>query len=247
MKNWFDIKFNNVSEYCLQCSHFILTDYAVTPISPMNISMKNNWIRLTRNIFFIITANFLVLVMASPAQANNASSLEPFDRWSLDFDSGALFSIGSRASPLDYTILPQNLSLRGKALLRYEVRNGILVLRSRLSLLIQPIVQGPENYYMGLAAAPSLEWWNNSRTFSTFFSIGGGFGWMDSKGNTVLGAQGQDFNLNWFMHGGMRFQLTRQLSATTGLYFQHISNGGMDHINPGIDALGPTAGIGWQF
>lgn len=213
----------------------------------MNISAPGKWIRCLRSIITLYTVILLALATANPLQAAPPPATEPFDRWALDFDSVALFSIGSRASPLDYTILPQNISLRSRPLFRYDLRSGTLVLRNRLSLLLEPIIKGPESYFMGLAAAPSLEWWNNSRSFSTFFSIGGGFGWMDSKGNTVAGAQGQDFNLNWYMHGGMRFQITDQLSATTGIYFQHISNGGLDHINPGIDALGPSAGIGWHF
>jgi hypothetical protein len=121
------------------------------------------------------------------------------------------------------------------------------VVRNRFSLLIEPIVRGPESYFIGVAAAPSIEWWNAARSFSAFFSIGGGFGWMDSQGYAVAGAQGQDLSLNWFMHGGLRARLTDRLDAAVGLYFQHISNGGMDDVNPGVDALGPTVGIGWRF
>jgi len=28
---------------------------------------------------------------------------------------------------------------------------------------------------------------------------------------------------------------------------QHISNGGQDPVNPGVNALGPAPGIGWHF
>ena len=38
-----------------------------------------------------------------------------------------------------------------------------------------------------------------------------------------------------------------QLAKTLGLYFQHISNGGQDAVNPGVDAPGPMLGIGWRF
>ena len=70
---------------------------------------------------------------------------------------------------------------------------------------------------------------------------------MDSRGYQIPGGQGQDFNFTWFMHGGVRYRMTDHLSAELGLYFQHISNGGQDAVNPGVDALGPMLGIGWHF
>jgi hypothetical protein len=189
----------------------------------------------------------LALGATAPARADGPAHPDPLERWALDFDTGALFSVGSNASPLDYTFLPQILTLRSGALMRRELGSGTLVVRNRFSLLIEPIVRGPESYFIGVAAAPSIEWWNAARSFSAFFSIGGGFGWMDSQGYAVAGGQGQDLNLNWFMHGGVRARLTDRLDAAVGLYFQHISNGGMDDVNPGVDALGPTVGIGWRF
>jgi lipid A 3-O-deacylase len=189
----------------------------------------------------------LLLVGIGPAHADVPPAADPLDRMEFDFDSGALYSVGSRASPLDYTFLPQIFTLKTGAFMRRELGSGTLVVRNRFSLLIEPIVRGPETHFVGATAAPSIEWWNSARTFSTFFSIGGGFGWMDSQGYSVPGGQGQDFNFTWFMSAGLRFQLTERLSAATGLYFQHVSNGGLDSVNPGVDALGPTIGIGWRF
>lgn len=210
-------------------------------------TMSNTRIYYTFSVVRYLIGVILIFSIPHQTVANNTAVPEPFDRTTFDFDSGALFSVGSRASPLNYIILPQNFSIRSKPILRYDFFNGTVVLRNRVSFLIEPIVHGPETYFMGLAAAPSIEWWSSSRVISAFFSIGGGFGWMDSKGYTIPGAQGQDFNLTWLMHGGIRLKLTDQLSTTTGLLFQHISNGGMDHVNPGIDSLGPTAGVSWQF
>ena len=70
---------------------------------------------------------------------------------------------------------------------------------------------------------------------------------MDSRGDGVPGAQGQDFNFNWFIHSGVRLRVADRMTASLGLYFQHTSNGGMDRVNPGIDALGPMIGVGWHF
>ncbi len=80
-----------------------------------------------------------------------------------------------------------------------------------------------------------------------FFSSGGGVGWLDSKGYEVSGAQGQDFNLNWFIYFGARYRKQDKLSASLGVFYQHISNKGMDQINPGLDALGPLLSVGWRF
>ena len=147
------------------------------------------------------------------AYADSPPAPDPTERWALEFYSGAIFSVGSRSSPLDYTILPQIPTLKSGAIMRRKLGGGDLVVRNRFSLLIEPIVQGPETHYIGLAAAPSIEWWNAARTYSTFFSIGGGFGWMDSRGPAVPGGQGQDFNFNWFMHGGVSMQLNERVSA----------------------------------
>jgi lipid A 3-O-deacylase len=183
----------------------------------------------------------------APAHADGRPKPDPALGWALHFDSGALWSVGDRASPLDYTILPQILTLQTGPIMQRKLGTGDLVVRSRFSVLVEPIVQGPETHYVGLAAAPSIEWWNAQRTFSTFFAIGGGFGWMDSRGDAVPGAQGQDFNFNWFIHSGVRLRVAERMTASLGVYFQHISNGGMDEVNPGVDALGPMIGVGWHF
>jgi hypothetical protein len=192
-------------------------------------------------------AALLLIAGIGPTRADAPPPPDPLDRFELDFDTGTLYSVGSRASPLDYNFLPQIFTLKTGQFMRRELGSGTLVVRNRFSLLIEPIVRGPETHFIGVTAAPSIEWWNSARTFSTFFAIGGGFGWMDSQGYSVPGGQGQDFNFTWFMTGGVRFQLTERLSAAAGLYFQHVSNGGLDSVNPGVDALGPTIGLGWRF
>lgn len=183
----------------------------------------------------------------APAEIPPVVTYDPTRHWELDFDTAALWSVGGNASPLDYTLLPQILSLKSAAMLSGPVGRGDLVLRNRISFLGEPIVEGPESYFIGLALAGSLEWWNEARTFSVFLSAGGGVGWMDSKGYEIEGGQGQDFNLNWFVHSGVRYCIRPRLSIAAGIYFQHISNGGQDDVNPGVNALGPTLGIGWHF
>jgi hypothetical protein len=194
----------------------------------------------------LLTMALLICPIAA-VRADDPSAPDPARGWALLFDSGALWSVGDRSSPLDYTILPQILTLQTGPVMQRKLGSGDLVVRSRFSVLVEPIVQGPETHYVGLAAAPSIEWWNAQRTFATFFAIGGGFGWMDSRGDAVPGGQGQDFNFNWFIHSGVRLRVAERMTASFGVYFQHISNGGTNSVNPGLDAVGPMIGLGWHF
>jgi hypothetical protein len=187
------------------------------------------------------------IASAGAPQDQPAPTSSPENTWTTELHTGALWSIGSNASPLDYQLLPQLLTLKTPAHGHLQTGSHTWVIRSRASLEITPVIQGPESYFIGVTFAPSLECWNASRTLSTFFSAGGGIGWMDSQGQTLPGAQGQDFNLTWFIHTGLTWHITPHLSASLGARFQHISNGGQNDINPGIDSLGPTLGLGWSW
>jgi hypothetical protein len=139
------------------------------------------------------------------------------------------------------------IALKTHHVFKMPVAGGDLTLRNRFSFLGEPILNGPESYFIGLGAGGSLEWWTATRAFCTFLSAGGGVGWMDARGYEIPGGQGQDFNLHWYLHGGLRWMLADRLSATAGVYFQHVSNAGQDKVNPGVNALGPTLGLAWHF
>ncbi len=63
----------------------------------------------------------------------------------------------------------------------------------------------------------------------------------------MRGGQGQDFTLNWFIRGGLEHVFGRDHRVSAGVMYQHMSNGGQTKPNPGIDALGFTAGYSWVF
>jgi hypothetical protein len=174
---------------------------------------------------------------------------DPLDHWEFSFESAALWRVGGNGSQLGYVILPQILTLKSPTAFHLgEIAGGDLVIRNRFSLLLEPIVRGgAEDYYFGASASGSLEWWNKPRTFSLFFAAGGGIGWMNSKGYEIEGAQGQDFNFNWFLYSGARYMCWDQVSISLGLMYQHVSNTGLDDVNPGIDAIGPVLGVTWHF
>lgn len=177
-----------------------------------------------------------------------AASYDPVDHWEFNLETGALWRFESNGTPLNYVFLPQMLTFKTPAVFKHDFQGGsVIALRSRFSLLLEGIVEGPESYFLGASASGILEWWNASRTFSLFLTSGGGVGWMDSKGYEVEGAQGQDFNFHWFIYTGARVRVAEKMSVGLGAYYQHISNRGQDEINPGVDALGPMLSIGWHF
>ncbi|HZZ18998.1 MAG TPA: acyloxyacyl hydrolase [Opitutaceae bacterium] len=173
---------------------------------------------------------------------------DPTQHWEIDYESGVLWKFSGDATPLAYTFEPQMITF--KSPLVGTVRpffGGDLVLRNRFSLLGEPISEGPEHHFLGGTASGIFEWWDHRRTRSLFFAAGGGLGWLDSKGHEIKGGQGEDFNLTWLAYFGGRVMLASRLSASMGLYFQHVSNRYLNHINPGVNAVGPMLSVGWHF
>jgi lipid A 3-O-deacylase len=166
------------------------------------------------------------------------------EQWGVDYESAALWRI-SHNTFLNYAVLPQMISLRTPAHIQIKLDNGSQVLlRSKLSLLGEAIAVGPENHYLGWSCSPSLEYWWSQRTYF-HFSVGGGFGWIDSQG--VPGGQGQDFTYNWFSNMGIRHEFDGGWTLGIGVMFQHFSNRGATDPNPGLDGLGPMIGLSRMF
>ena len=192
------------------------------------------------------------ILMCARARADADATLvvpyDPVQHWELDYESGILWRFTGDATPLAYTVLPQMLTV--KSPLVGTIRpffGGDLVIRNRFSLLGEPIIAGPEHHFIGGAASGLMEWWDKRRTRALFFAAGGGIGWLDSKGHQIKGAQGEDFNLNWLAYTGVRLLSRKRMSASAGVYFQHISNRYMNPVNPGLNAVGPMLSIGWHY
>jgi lipid A 3-O-deacylase len=198
----------------------------------------------------IVLVGTLLWVQAARADSGAAPEAlyDPTQHWEVDYESGVLWKFSGDATPLSYTFLPQMVTF--KSPLVGTVRpffGGDLVIRNRFSLLGEPISEGPEHHFLGATASGILEWWDRKRTRNLFFASGGGIGWLDSKGHEIKGAQGEDFNLTWLAYLGARVMLRNHLSASLGLYFQHVSNRYLNRINPGVNAVGPMASVGWHF
>jgi hypothetical protein len=173
---------------------------------------------------------------------------DPVRHWEVAGESGVLWRVTGSATPLSYTVLPQILTVKSPLVGTIRpLAGGDFVVRNRFSLLVEPITAGPEHHYLGASASGLLEWWNHRRTCALFLASGGGIGWLDSKGQRVAGAQGENFNFNWLVYPGVRCIWNRSLSASLGAYFQHVSNSGFNKVNPGLNAIGPMLSLGWRF
>ena len=170
---------------------------------------------------------------------------EPFERWSLDTDVGGIWRVGTNTN-LDYFVVPASISLRTPVHFKMDLGEGTLLVRSRGTLLTEWIAKGPEDYYFGFSASPSLEYWLPSKRTEIHFSIGGGIGYVNHK-EGVTGAQGRDKTYNWFMLAGMRHFISDHCSIHAGLMFQHFSNLGATDPNPGLDGIGPVIGMSVSF
>ncbi len=190
--------------------------------------------------FRLLISTFLILVFSGSAISSPDTVLKkPWNQRYVDLETGYLWKV---IGPVSYRMMPNILTWRSKPILSTELPDGSrVIVRSRFSLLGQWIEQGIENRYVGLMAAPSVEWWNREATWSVYGGLGGGFGWIDSQG--VSGGQGRDGTLNWFGTLGVAHPINESLEVRFGGLFQHFSNGGATNPNVGLNSLGFTAGI----
>ena len=185
----------------------------------------------------------LALLAALPAVAQTP---HPADRWEFALEAGYLAKVRNN-SPHDYRIVPLQVAWRSPAMFdMWSAPDGRrLTVRNRVAVVAEAIVRGPEDHYFAISGAPVFELWSADRRTAGFFEIGGGAGFINSKG--VPGGQGQDLAFNWYTQGGVRRQLDSDMALTASLYFTHHSNLGMTDPNPGIDVLGLNFGVVWAF
>ena len=174
------------------------------------------------------------------------SQIEAASPWwwnhSVSVESGLLWQVGVY-TPISYRLVPTQLSWRSRGWWGHEFAGGArVVIKHRFALIGTWVQEGPELFYTGVMASPSIEVWNTAGTWGLNGGVGGGVGWIDSRGTP--GGQGQDFTLNWFARVGLERKLGERQTVSVGVLFKHLSNGGQTDPNPGIDALGLS--IGWS-
>lgn len=114
------------------------------------------------------------------------------------------------------------------------------------SLLGEPIVRGPENYYYGISAGFRYNFVRPGSRFVPYVSGGVGLGWIDSHAD-IPGAQGQDFTFNILSAVGVSYQLSNHVKVNVGALYQHLSNGGQTDPNPSLNLFGPQVGVAYSF
>ena len=188
----------------------------------------------------------LCLLLGLLAGASQAQAQHPADQWEFGIETGYLKKV-KHNSPLDYRIVPTQLVWRSPPMFEiWRGENGArLTVRNRMALVLETFARGAEDYYIAFAGSPSFELWSADQKTALYYEIGGGVGFVNSKG--VPGGQGQDLAFNWFTQLGLRRQLDKKMAVTAGPYFTHHSNLGMTHPNPGIDVLGVNAGLMFQL
>ena len=178
--------------------------------------------------------------------ATTARAQHPADYWEFSVQTGYLTKVKNN-SPFDYRIVPTQAVWRSPTVFSlWQSESGArLTVRNRFAAVFETFARGPEDYYLALTAAPTLELWAADQKTALFYEIGGGAGLLNSK--NVPGGQGQNLAFNWFTQAGLRRQLSNTLALTGGVYFTHHSNLGMTNPNPGIDVLGVNVGLIWRL
>ena len=186
-----------------------------------------------------------ILALAAVGGAR-AQAPHPADRWEYALEAGYLAKVKNN-SPHAYRIAPLQMAWRSPAMwdLWRSEDGARLTVRNRFAVVAEAIVQGPESRFIAMTGAPVFELWAADRRTAAFYEIGGGAGFIDSRG--VAGGQGQDLAFTWYTQGGVRRQLTDKFALTAAVYFTHHSNLGMTTPNPGIDVLGLNFGAVWSF
>src|SRR3954466_96742 len=104
--------------------------------------------------FFVICFTLAVSgrVFAAAESGISASNVVSAARknWEFDFETGILWRAGHNGTYLNYTILPQILTLKSAPVLGRAVAGGELTMRSRFSLLHEPFIKGPESHFTAI-------------------------------------------------------------------------------------------------
>ena len=181
-----------------------------------------------------------MVLTAITATCLSSTAAHAFDGWDWTVEGGYLWGMRLNTKN-DYEMAPVLLTLRSPATLEF----GDWVVRSRFSALAASFTRGPEDYYTGLLAAPSIERNIDAIDTTLLFSIGGGIGLTNSSGGN--NGLGHDFTLNWFAQGGIHQRLTETIDWQASVFFLHLSNGARTDPNPAVDALGFTLGVTRRF
>ncbi len=222
----------------------------------LGLVFGGGWVMIVGGMKFPFTANLrgfavrgglfcLLLLPISGGLRAEPIAGRPVYSHSFDFETGALWQVRD-STPFNYRMIPSRISWRSPEVFHLDITQRFrLTIRHRVGLQYAMIQQGPESGYFAASFAPSIEWWHPGGEWGITADVGGGAGFIDSRG--IEGGQGQDFTLHWYARLVAERMISESASVFAGGLFQHLSNGGQTDPNPGIDVLGFTAGFGLKF
>ena len=119
------------------------------------------------------------------------------------------------------------------------------------SFFVSPIIEGPESRMLGFAMGPRYNFVQPGAHFVPYIESQVGLLWVDSVDpEDHPAAQGQDFCFTFMVGCGVRYDFSDRFSASAGVCYQHVSNGGLsepEHRNTGLDAVGPSLSVLYKF
>lgn len=148
-------------------------------------------------------------------------------------------------NPIDYHFATQLLGIR------YRLTNPVGPwflhgsLQSSATIVGTAIVNGPEDYFAGLALGLRYDFVQPRARVAPFIELRGGPGITDSRGG--LNAQQQDLVFTYLFSAGLRYDFSNRWSFELGALDQHLSNGYLAEHNYGVDSLGVTVGAFAHF
>lgn len=192
---------------------------------------------------------FALFLLSGPARAADetpdASDLYTRDRISLQFVSGPLFAtslIGPDTPDFNYWHTGLRLgwmitSPRG------DGRGLVGNFEALLELSNVFVFDGFGDYMGGLSGLIRYNFTGAGKRFVPYVQAGLGLVYTDAHHDKTQQAIGQALNFYPQAGAGFRYLLNANWSLDAEMAFHHISNGGMDDRNDGVNALGAFVGV----
>ena len=205
----------------------------------------------------VATAMTVLLCSLAGAADMKLAAPPPGDQdkdWSLEAGSGVLFS-NARSSSLDgYTLVPASLMASLKLDDPTEEEGWW---RGYSEFAFRPygmaITHGPESRIVGMDFGPRYNFVQPGWKVVPFIGAMVGFGFantQDYPNPAVPYGLGQDFNFEFAVNMGVRYDINESWYVRLTLEYVHLSNAGLSEParqNRAIDAAGPQLSFGCRF
>lgn len=193
----------------------------------------------------------------SKLETVNDTGLYQAGRWEFSLESTYTFQIVSNPfhsvvagrliepNPIRYHFATQLLTAR------YRLTNPVGPwflrgsLESSVTIVGTTIVNGPEDYFAGVALGFRYDFVQPGARLVPFLELRGGPGVTDSQGG--VNAQQQDLIFTYLLSAGIRYDFSRRWTVELGAIDQHLSNGYLAPKNYGVDSLGVVLGAFAHF